>query len=292
MNRDLKFVDINGVKLAFFQADGDSVSEQTVLFVHGLACHARCWDETLRLLGRSCSSVCIELRGHGRSEKRGPYVWGQFGSDLCKFIQELDLVSIIGVGHSMGGHLLLQAASVLTNRFDSLVLLEPAVFHPRAYAEAKTTKIFNAPTEHPFARRKAVWNSPDEWIEAIRDRSPFKRWKPEVLRDHCQHGLEPTDLGQYQLCCPPEVEAETFLNCMDTNIHPMLSLVDMPVTVVRAKTAPGFKHPFDNIHSVTWPDLADSLPQGTDKYRSDLSHFVPMQRPDVVAGEIRDVLGI
>ncbi|MCY3884764.1 MAG: alpha/beta hydrolase [Gammaproteobacteria bacterium] len=287
MNLSLDFADINGIKLAYFKSEVVSQADQTILCVHGLGCHGRMWDTSLKDLSASIPSFCIELRGHGRSEKRGPYSWSQFGRDICSFIQKLDLKSIVGVGHSMGGHLLLQAAATLSDRFDGLVLLDPVVFQPRAYLNPRHTKIFHSPDEHPYARRKYLWNSADEWFDAIKNRDPFKLWNSEVLRNHCDFGLEPVLKNQYQLCCPPLVEAEASLNSNDTNIHPMLGMVNVPVTVLRAKTAPGFRHPLDNLHSTTWPRLAERLPQGIDKHMPDLTHFIPMQRPDIVGQEVR-----
>ena len=290
MNLELKHLSINGIKLAYFENEGEDNNSQTILLVHGLAFHARCWDALLRRLNATQRVLCPELRGHGRSEKRGPYNWHQFGRDLCVFIHELDLKSIVAVGHSIGGHILIQAASVLTRRFDALVLLDPVVFSPRTYASSGMTKLFDSPEQHPFARSKAQWKSAQQWFDEVRVKSPFNLWDEEVLWDHCFHGIGPAADGQCPVLCPPLVAAEAALNCVDTNIHPMLPSVNVPTTVVRAKTASGVLHPLDSIHSTTWPELAAELPQGTDRYHPDLSHFLPMQRPDLVVQELRGLL--
>ena len=285
---------VNNVRLSFFRSTQLDLRQPTILFVHGVACHARNWDASIRRLDTTLPIVCVELRGHGRSQNRGPYGWSQFGSDLCALIQTLELSSVVGVGHSMGGHLLLQAAAVLTQKFKTLLLFEPAVFQPAAYISSRQVKLFDSPSEHPFARRRAIWESPDAWLEKIRDRTPFNLWTEEALHDHCQYGLEPTKDGQFQLRCPPIVEAEASLACADTNVHSLLSAIGIPVKIYRAKTAAGFRHPMDNIHSVTWPSLADNLPCGKDAHLTDLSHFIPMQNPELVASELaeslRDVL--
>ncbi len=285
MNLDLKHIDAYGIRLAYFESEG-SQRDKTLLLVHGLGCHARCWDATLKILDTPYRTICVELRGHGRSEKQRPYRWDQFGKDLCSFIQVLNLNSIVAVGHSLGGHALLQAAAVLTRRFESLVLLEPVVFNPLAYSDTAYAKAFGSPEEHPYAKRRMLWNSPQEWLTFLKDRTPFKLWDSQVLHDHCRYGVEPAAEGEYQLCCPPMVEAEASIHSADTSVHPLLPSVDVPATVVRAKSAPGFRHPKDTIHSVTWPQLAENLPRGRDKHLDEVSHFIPMQRPDVVASEV------
>ena len=287
----LKHVDARGIRLAYFETKDQPTTNTTLLLVHGLGCHARSWDSTIKLVNTSHRTICVELRGHGRSEKRTPYRWDQFGKDLCSFIQELDLHSIVAVGHSMGGHALLQTAALLTRRFKALLLLEPTVFHPIAYSDVTNPKLYGSLENHPHDERRYLWSSTTEWMESIKDRIPFKLWDSEVLHDHCKWGLEPADNGQLKLCCPPQVKAEATLYTTHNNIHSLLPSVNVPTTVVRAKSAPVFRHPKDTVHSVTWPQLAENLPQATDKQLDEVSHFIPMQRPDVVARELSVYLG-
>lgn len=287
----LRYIDAHGIRLAYFESKEQPTTNTTLLLVHGLGCHARSWDSTIKLLNASRRTICVELRGHGRSEKRTPYRCDQFGKDLCSFIQELDLQSIVAVGHSLGGYALLHAAALLTLRFEALLLLEPAVFHPIAYSDAVNPKMYGSPSEHPDAERRSLWGSTEEWLEFIKDRTPFKLWDSEVLSDHCKWGLEPAGNGQLKLCCPPQVTAEATMHMTDNNIHLLLPSVNVPTTVIRAKSAPVFRHPKDTVHSVTWPQLAENLPQAIDKQLDEVSHFIPMQRPDVVARELSVYLG-
>lgn len=290
MNLELKYVDLEDVRLAYFETEGRNSSDDVILFVHGLACHARCWDATLKLLDRPERIIAVELRGHGRSEKKRPYSWKQFGDDLIAFIEALDLTSIVGVGHSMGGHSILQTAAQLQGRFTSLLLLEPVVFEPLVYERAKSLRLFDSPEEHPIARRRNQWRSPEEWMEIVSEKMPFKLWDPDVLRDHCQFGLMQSDSGVYELRCPPLVEAEAAMNRADTDIHPFLPNINVPTTVIRGKIAQGLRHPMDNIHSCTWPNLAHSLLHGQDQHFPELTHFIPMQRPSLVAQELKELL--
>ena len=290
LDLEQEYLSVNGMRMAFVRRAGIEESATTVLLVHGLACHARDWDATLRRLDPTQSVICVDIRGHGRSEKTGPYSWSQFGSDLVSFIHRLKLTSIVGVGHCLGAHPLLQAAATLSSRFRNLLLFEPAVFAPRAYIAARESKMFASPEEHPYAKRNASWDSPQQWFEMVKKRSPFNLWSEEVLWDHCLHGLDQTERGRYELRCPPLVEAEISLECASTDVHPMLSLVEAPVTIFRGKTARGVRHPLDTIHSLTWPELAQSFSNGTDVYLPNLSHYIPMERPDLVADEVTETL--
>ena len=84
---------------------------------HATGFHARCWDAIARALAPGYRVIALDQRGHGRSGKSGPYDWRVFGTDLTIFVDRLDLSRIIGVGHSMGGHAMVQAASSCVERF-------------------------------------------------------------------------------------------------------------------------------------------------------------------------------
>lgn len=290
MNPQLHYSRIRGAELAHFEWNFDSVNKITVLFIHGAGCHARCWDGTIRAIERSPSLVsrliAVELRGHGRSSQKGPYTWDQFGADTVALIEELDLQSVLLVGHSMGGHVALQTVGRLQERVSGLLLVEPAVYPPRSYRLSRTMQFFDSPSEHPVAQRRSTWTSPNEWFDVLRDRKPYTLWNQDILWDHCQYGVVPTDSGQYELCCPPLIEAESYLEGLSTDVHGILGSIRVPTRILRAKTAPGMRHPMDTVHSVTWPLLAERIPNADDFYYPELSHCIPMQRPELVADAI------
>ena len=77
---------------------------QQVLLVHATGFHARCWDQVVAKLPRDWHIYAVDMRGHGRSSNSEPFTWAQFGDDLIRVSQALELKDAIGVGHSMGGH--------------------------------------------------------------------------------------------------------------------------------------------------------------------------------------------
>ncbi len=264
--------------------------DRMLLFIHGAGCHARCWDAVIAELGYPCRAIAIELRGHGRSEQQGPYAWEQFGLDACALVEALGLTSVVCVGHSLGGHVAIQVAARLQDRLSALVLVDPAVLDPRSYGLGKGAGIFNSPSEHPVARRRRQWDSAAQWFHTLKYRDPYNLWDRQILWTHCRYGLHRTASGLFELCCPPLVEAETYVSIADTNVHPLLPAIRTPVHVLRAKVAQGMRHPLDSKHSPTWPKLAESFPNARDQYLPSVFHFIPMQRPDLVADAIQGFL--
>jgi len=237
---------------------------------HATGFHARCWNQIVaRLPGRHV--IALDFRGHGQSSKPDPpYAWRPFGEDLAGLLGQLGLRGAKGVGHSMGGHAVALAASLHPEAFSSLLLLDPVILPPAAYTAPQ------APIDFVL-RRRNQWANSDEMFQRFRDRPPFQSWDPRVLRDYCDYGL----LGS-ALACPPAVEASIYAHSMaaESNIHAEAAALDIPVRVVRSGT-PYTYGLFSG--SPTDPGLASRLRHGVDDLRTNLSHFIPMEAPDLVA---------
>lgn len=275
----------NGVELCLFEWAGD---DPPVLLVHATGFHARSWDAVARRLpGRRV--IAVDMRGHGRSERTdGPYTWRRFGNDIVDLVRVLDLRGAVGVGHSMGGHSVTYAAAEELMRFAALLLVDPVISrHPspaaRRDGEGELSSDF-------VARRRNQWGSPEEMIERFRGRFPHSLWRPEVLEDYARHGLLPAPDGEgYVLACPPAIEAEIYRYSREFDVHDHVARVPVPVRVLRSQ--PGTEdrdRPFAG--SPTDPDLASLFPHGQDVPLPGLTHFIPMQAPDLVAAHIRELV--
>jgi pimeloyl-ACP methyl ester carboxylesterase len=279
-------ITVRGIELSYFEWGPDDA--QPVLMVHATGFHARCWDETVRELGDGYRVVAIDMRGHGRSAKVAPYDWLQYGEDLAAFVEALDLREIIGVGHSMGGHAVTQAAGRTQDRFQRLLLVDPTIMAAQAYETWETSRTFSEPSEHPTARRKNDWVSWEEMYERFKNRDPFRLWRDQVLRDYSRYGVtENPDGSGYVLCCPPIVEASIYMGSGDSDIFDLIEKLVIPVLVMRAHKPETATGEMDFAASPTWEGLAGAFPNGRDMHLPELTHFIPMQRPDLVAEQIR-----
>jgi pimeloyl-ACP methyl ester carboxylesterase len=260
-----------------------------VLLVHATGFHARCWDRTVAALPEGYHAIAVDMRGHGRSDKRAPYNWTTFGRDLEALVRGLGIRDAIGVGHSMGGHCVTQVAARVPGTFRRLLLVDPVIMGPEAYASARHQG-FSGPEEHPVARRRDQWASWNEMFDRFQDRLPFSRWRREVLEDYCRYGVLPDPAGDgWRLACPGVVEASIYMGSSETDIHALIPRVDVPVVVLRAKgREPGDMNVMDFSKSPTWPHLAAEFPQGRDVFLADHSHFIPMEDPELVARFIVD----
>ena len=272
----------NGLRMAWFEWPAAAAQAQapTILLVHATGFHARCWDAVVEgLEGRHV--IAVDLRGHGRTEKTDPVPWDRFGEDLAEFVRALGLRGAVGVGHSMGGYCVTFAAALVPEAFSRLLLVDPVILPPEAYAERT---VAGAPEEHPTSKRRNHWQGWREMYERFADRMPFAAWDPRVLEDYCRFGVVRDETaGGFVLACPPRIEASIYLASAARDIHELVERVPLPVTVLRARPRTGDREGMDFSASPTWPDLAARFPDGRDVQLPERSHFIPMEDPALTA---------
>jgi pimeloyl-ACP methyl ester carboxylesterase len=281
-----RWVQVNGIRLCYFEW-GVAWRQRgaSLLLAHATGFHARCWDQVIAHLGER-HVIALDQRGHGRTDKTPITSWKVFGQDVQAFVTALELRDVIGVGHSMGGHAMVEAAAAAPERFQRLVLLDPVIGPPQAYGATWSAALL-AGGEHPTARRKRHFASPQEMIERFQNRPPYSAFTAAALRDYCIHGLLPAPEGGFELACPPQTEASIYMSSLSNpGVHDSVRALELSVLVVRAKQPPSEREAMDFSFSPTWPGLAQALRRGRDLHWADRSHFLPMEIPERVAQTI------
>ncbi len=254
------------------------------LFAHATGFHGRVWDQTLHHLGPRWA-FCLDQRGHGKSETALISNWEVFGEDLSKVVESLNLRSVIGVGHSMGGHAMVEAAVLQSHRFKRLLLIDPVIGPPDLYVDPPPLPSSIADEGHPAGRRRDLFESPEAMYARFRKKAPFCHFVPEALRDYCDYGLNAsTDPPGFRLACPPQVEASIYMSARSNRkIFKSIEQVSVPVTVLRAKQPDPDRNMMDFSSSPTWPALALTFADGLDIHLPEASHFIPMESPALTA---------
>lgn len=273
--------------------------------VHATGFHGRVWDQVLHHLP-GVHAIAVDQRGHGRSAPApdGRVAvpafsdWAPFGADQAALLDHLGLAAgdgaggLVGVGHSMGAHALVQAAVLRPRAFARLVLVDPVIMAPEQYTGAPTPP----GTLHPAAQRKARFASPEAMVQRFAGRPPYAVFQREALVDYCVHGLKPVaepgaaDGEAWELACAPAFEAQVYPMARNNpGTHALLQALRVPVLVVRARPGDPAVKPWDPLGSPTWPGLAASLAQGRDLPLA-CTHFLPMEDPAQMAALLREEL--
>jgi pimeloyl-ACP methyl ester carboxylesterase len=275
-------IDIGEVELCVYEWPGDS---DPILLLHATGFHSRCWNQVIKLLPGQ-HIYAVDLRFHGGSGDVGEVDWGVLVEDIRLLVQKLELRNIVGVGHSIGGHLLARTAAALPEMFKQLVLIDPVIMTPKVFEQLHQYAEQIDATDHPVSRRKNQWQDSEEMFQRFREKPPFDSWQEAALRDYCDYALHPSDESGYrQLLCDPLNEASIYLNQAGNEaVYRELPAIVTPVTLLRAPHTD--KGAADFLGSPTWPELSSALPCCREVYLPELNHFIPMQDPALVAGYI------
>ena len=264
-------VRVNGIALTYYEWPAKPGNQEPPLLIaHATGFHGRCYSAIAELFPDR-RVLAIDLRGHGHSEGGPIDDWRVMIDDVTGFLDQLRIRRATGVGHSMGGHLLLHAASERQDAFDRLVLFDPVIL-PREYYQPDP----NGAASNPTIRRKRDFPSPEAMMERFATRDPYALFDARVFEDYCRFGLIQQDGGDFVLACSPEMESSLYASSRSNpDIYRAAEAVEIPVLVVRAQRGPlgDFKN------SPTWPGLAGIIPKGTDLDRGDMTHFHPLQDP-------------
>ena len=275
------WLSVNGINLHYRDWGG---SGPPVVLLHGLASTCHIWDLVAPILAEEFAVVAVDQRGHGESDKPDyGYDFATVGQDLLGVIEALNLDKPVIVGHSWGAD----------------VALEFAVAHP---ALPRGICFVDGGMIEPSAR-------PGMTLEQARvDMAPpvFTGMTLEQFRQRFRERPRPFPL-------PPEFEAillanfevladgtiraqlsrENHLRIIDAlwEHHPpqLYPQVSCPVLILPARMQDDDSVAARTLRRESSVAVAEkTLPHCKTVWLEDSIHDVPVQRPQLVAGLIRE----
>lgn len=125
--------------------------EPALVFIHGWCCDRTFWQPQLDHFAKSRRVVAIDLGGHGTSGMgRKKWTMAAFGADVAAVVNKLGLKSVVLVGHSMGGPVMLEAAPLLKERLVGLVGVDTLTDPEEKYSPKQMAE-YRKPFEEDFA---------------------------------------------------------------------------------------------------------------------------------------------
>jgi esterase len=146
---------VNGLNLHFLDWQGSDLPP--LLLLHGALLQSHVWDFFSLDMRQRFHIRALDLPGHGDSDwaADGDYTRARVTTDVASLIEQLDLRSLVLVGHSLGGALGALVAARLTDRVRALVMIDstlqptgrPSV-RSRAAALPRTFETFDEFAHH------------------------------------------------------------------------------------------------------------------------------------------------
>ncbi len=257
-------------------------------FAHATGFNAQTYQGLLQPLSDRFHVHAADARGHGLTVMGTapgmPKGWTVYRDDLLKFVDDIGGKPLILAGHSMGAVTSLMAAVARPDLVRGLILVEPVLAPAAAAIRLRRFLEFLhlRPSEPSLAdraeRRRDTFASVDTAFAAYHGRGAFKNWPDVTVRDYLEGGMTlDTKTGLAHLTCTPAWEADTFRGA-PLGAAKLSRLVRCPVTLIHGD------------HGTAPPSEVKRFLAGHPKTRvvkvEGATHFLPMERPDVVQEEI------
>ena len=257
-------------------------------FAHATGFNGETYRGLLTPLQGRFRVAAADLRGHGFTTlpaEPGPQAdWRTFGNDLAAILDKLQAGPAVLAGHSMGAITSLMVAAARPDLVRGLVLVEPELVPRFSRQIAQVMRLFgrtppgNSNLAVLAAKRRAIFPSFEMALAAYRGRGAFKTWPEETIADYLRGGLLPTGNGtEMRLACAPAWESSVFQHA-PPGIARLARRVRCPLTLLYAGDGTAREREVRLVARLHGDARTIRVPGTT--------HFLPMERPDVVQDEI------
>ncbi len=260
-------------------------------FAHATGFNAQTYRGLLTPLQGRFRVAAADLRGHGFTTLPaipGPQAnWQTFANDLANILDGLDRRPAILAGHSMGAITSMMVAAARPDRVRGLVLVEPVLVPRFARLQMRLKRLIGR-TPPPrsnlaelAAKRRAIFPSIEMALSAYRGRGAFNSWPDETITDYLQGGLITTGNGtEMRLACDPAWESSVFEHALPGGSR-FAKQVRCPLTLIYAGDGTASEREVQTVARLHGHARIVKVPGAT--------HFLPMERPDIVREEIERI---
>lgn len=260
-------------------------------FTHATGFNAETYRGLLTPLQGGFRVVASDMRGHGFSTLAAApgaqAEWSTFTRDLATILDRLDTKPVVLAGHSMGAITSLMVAATHPERVRGLVLVEPVLVprfaHFRMWVQRALGRTLpqNTNLAELAAKRRAIFPSFEMALSAYRGRGAFKTWPDETIADYLRGGLISTGNGtEMRLACEPLWESSVFQHT-PPGVSRVAKRLRCPLTVIYAADGTAREAEVQSVARGHSNARLVKVPGTT--------HFLPMERPEIVREEIERV---
>jgi lipase len=242
---------------------------QPLLCLHGIEAHGLRFVALAARLG-DVRVVAPDLRGHGHSPRSGPWTVAQHINDLAPILGELGPATVV-LGHSYGGLIAWELARAMPSALRGLVLVDPAIGVSAATAEEGMAV---ARGRQPWADERSALD------DLVAQREPSAWWAAAL---EFANAIERMPDGRLA----PLVRDQAVLAGWEQMRKPVQSSEWRGPTLLLEASREGGKY----VSAETVRVIKDQLGAALDHRVLDVTHTIPSDHPDLLAGLVSEFLG-
>jgi len=258
-------------------------------FSHATGLCAAVYSPLVQHLTGDLHVLGMDDRGHGQTtaaaETDHLKGWGIFTRDMERFFSSFG-TPFVAMGRSRGAVSSLRLAYTRPDLVKALVLVDPTILPKLSmgyiYFLKKTGLIRFIPIASRAAKRRAVWPDLPTIHSAYRKKSMFRNWDPAGLEGYLADGTRDNGDGQIRLSCTPAWESRCF-SVYPHDLWRFIPRIQQPILIVYGGRS-------DTFQKRTAKQLKKAMPRASFNCFEKNGHFVPMEKPEAVAGAILDFI--
>ena len=205
------------------------------------------------------------------------------------FLKSIKHKKVIGLGHSIGGNIILRSAISHPQKFKGIILLDPTLFTPKIIFFWKLFYYLNIQHKfHPWLKstlnRRMEYNNFESIFKAYRGKNVFSKINDDNLKLYINSITKRTN-KKYMIKYPKEHEYTIYKTGLlkDNYIWRNIHNIDLPCLIIRASESNAFLE-----------NAAKKVSKLNKKIRvktlKNTTHLFPLEEPHIVSKTINTFL--
>lgn len=261
--------------------------QESLLFLHANSFSAKLYQSFLEPLEEQFDIWAPDLPGHGESRWNGRV---ESWLSLAEyFIMVLDKSPpkkpLVGMGHSIGGIVMMLMAIQRPHWFRKLILLDPVMLPKRILMVIRMLRLFSLTHIIPMAKaavhRKNHFASREVALAHYSKKQVFSSWKTGYLETYVATCLHEDRQGALELSCAPTLESSIYQS-IPVNVWSLPKRLEVPTLFIIGEKS-------DTVNRKGQHRLARI--KGNHVVKTiDAGHLFPFEKPEESMEYIKDYL--
>ncbi|NQV49863.1 MAG: alpha/beta hydrolase [Candidatus Marinimicrobia bacterium] len=191
-------------------------SQTPLFFLHANSYSAKMYQTFLQPLFSDYDIVAPDLPGHGESRWDGLiYAWQDLADEYIRLLEKSPpQAPMIGMGHSIGGIVIMLIALQRPDWFSKIILLDPVLLPKPILWVIRTLRFVSLSQIIPVARaaerRKSHFPTKQAALDHFGRKAVFANWETGMLETYIETCLKDDGEGTLTLSCSPRLESSIY----------------------------------------------------------------------------------